>query len=368
VKSLHVESGMHLYGGALQVVFLLRGLRALGDDAVLVCPRDSAIAAQARKHVRVREIDMRGDADIGLLGRLRAVIREERPDVVHLHSRRGSDLWGGLAARLEGVPAVLSRRVDNPEPRAWVALKYRLYQRVIAISEGIRRVLLDEGVAPQRVVCVHSAVDTARYRPGCVKPGWLHREFGLPDDHAVLAMVAQFIPRKGHRVLLDALPSVWETHPRTSVLLFGQGPEHSAIAAEVARRGWQARVRLPGFRDDLDLVLPCVDALVHPAAMEGLGVSLLQAAACGVPIVATRAGGIPEVVVDGRNGALVEPGDAVALGAALVRLLGAPELRRCYGEAGRALALERFSLDAMVAGNRAVYHAVMTRPVSATAG
>lgn len=361
MKVLHVESGRHLYGGALQVVFLLQGLaQRAGDDHVLACPQGSAIAAAARPHARrVHELSLGGDADLGTLGRLRRLIRAERPDLVHLHSRRGSDLWGGLAARLEGVPAVLSRRVDNPEPRAWAALKYRLYRRVIAISEGIRTVLLDEGVAPQRVVCVHSAVDTARYRPGCADPGWLRREFGVPEGDTVLAMVAQFIPRKGHRVLLDALPAVWAAQPRTSVLLFGQGPEQAGIAAEVARRGWPDRVKLPGFRDDLDRVLPCVDLVVHPAAMEGLGVSLLQAAACGVPIVATRAGGIPEVVIDGRNGALVAPGDAAALGTAIVALLEAPALRRRYGEAGRALALERFSVDAMVAGNRAVYESVL---------
>jgi len=361
MKVLHVESGRHLYGGALQVVFLLQGLaKRGGDEHVLACPHGSAIAAAARPHAaRVHELALGGDADLGSLARLRRLIRAERPDLVHLHSRRGSDLWGGLAARLEGVPAVLSRRVDNPEPRAWVALKYRLYRRVIAISHGIRHVLLAEGLAPERVVCVHSAVDTARYRPGCADSGWLRREFRLPPGGAVLAMVAQFIPRKGHRVLLDALPAVWAEHPETRVLLFGQGPEHPAIAAEVARRGWAERVRLPGFREDLDRVLPCVDLVVHPAALEGLGVSLLQAAACGVPIVATRAGGIPEVVEDGANGTLVAPGDAAALGAAIARLLSDPALRERYGAAGRALAIERFSVDAMVAGNRAVYEAVL---------
>ena len=364
MKVLHVESGRYLYGGALQVVFLLQGLaKRGGDEHVLACPCGSAIAAAARPHAtRVHELALGGDIDVGSLGRLRRLIRAERPDLVHLHSRRGSDLWGGLAARLEGVPAVLSRRVDNPEPRAWAALKYRLYRRVIAISHGIRAVLLAEGLAPERVVCVHSAVDTARYRPGCADPGWLRREFGLPEDGAVLAMVAQFIPRKGHRVLLDALPAVWAAHPRTQVLLFGQGPEHAAIAAEVARRGFADRVRLPGFRDDLHQVLPCVDLVVHPAALEGLGVSLLQAAACGVPIVATRAGGIPEVVEDGVNGTLVAPGDAPALGAAIERLLADPALRQRYGVAGRTLAQERFSVDAMVAGNRSVYEKLLTEP------
>ena len=114
MKVLHVEAGMHLYGGALQVVFLLRGLKAQGVACVLACPTGSAIAAEAAPHARVVQMTMKGDADVALTGRLRKLIREVQPDVVHLHSRRGSDLWGALAARLEGVPVVLSRRCPRP--------------------------------------------------------------------------------------------------------------------------------------------------------------------------------------------------------------------------------------------------------------
>ena len=364
MKILHVESGRHLYGGALQVVFLLQGLKARGEQAVLVCPQGSAIAEAARPHaLRVHEVAMKGDLDVGMVGRLRALIREERPDIVHLHSRRGSDLWGGLAARLEGVPTVLSRRVDNPEPRWWVKRKYRLYARVIAISEGIRQVLLGEGLSADQVVCVHSAVDTERYRPEPADRAWLRAEFGLAEDEATLAMAAQFIPRKGHRTLLAALPAVLAAHPRTRTLLFGQGPELAAIQDLVREAGLGERVLFPGFRRDLERVLPCIDVMVHPAEMEGLGVALLQAAACGLPIVAGRAGGIPEIVRPGLNGELIEPGDAAALAQHLARLLGDPALRARYGAAGRQLVLDEFSVDAMVDGNLAVYRAALARAV-----
>lgn len=360
MKSLHVESGRHLYGGALQVVFLLQGLQARGVPGVLVCPEGSAIAEAARPHaLRVHEIAMKGDLDAGMLGRLRTLIREERPDVVHLHSRRGSDLWGGLAARREGVPAVLSRRVDNPEPRWWVAAKYRLYGRVVAISEGIRQVLLAEGLSPGQVVCVHSAVDTEKYRPEPAERAWLRAEFGLGDDEPTLAMAAQFIPRKGHRTLLAALPAVLAAHPRTRTLLFGQGPELEPVRKLVHAAGLGERVLFPGFRGDLERVLRCIDVMVHPAEMEGLGVALLQAAACGLPIVAGRAGGIPEIVRPGLNGELIEPGDAAALSHHLIRLLADPALRAGYGAAGRHLVLDEFSVDAMVEGNLAVYRGLL---------
>jgi glycosyltransferase involved in cell wall biosynthesis len=119
-------------------------------------------------------------------------------------------------------------------------------------------------------------------------------------------------------------------------------------------------VRLAGFREDLPGVLPCLDLVVHPATMEGLGVSLLQAASAGVPIVASNAGGMPEAVRDGLNGLLVPPGDVAALGAAVGRLLRQPALAKRMGRAGRVLMRSEFSIDVMVEGNLTVYRELLT--------
>lgn len=364
MKVLHVEAGKHLYGGALQVVFLMRGLAQRGVDVVLACPTGSAIAAAVREAgLPVREIPMRGDADLGLVARLGALMRAERPDLLHLHSRRGCDTWGAMAGRLRGLPVVLSRRVDNPESRLWAALKYRLPDHVVTISQGIREVLLAEGVPAARITCVPSAVDTTQYRPAREALPWLRAEFGLPDDALSIGMAAQFIERKGHATLLDALPAVVARHPQVRVLLFGQGPLREAVQARVSADPLlAAHVQLPGFRRDLDRVLPCLDVLAHPAHMEGLGVALLQAAACGVPIVGGRAGGIPEIVRPGLNGALVEPGDAGALAAELNTLLDSAERRTAQGAAGRAWVVQHFSIDAMVEGNLAVYRRLLGSP------
>ncbi|HET8701920.1 MAG TPA: glycosyltransferase, partial [Nitrococcus sp.] len=126
-------------------------------------------------------------------------------------------------------------------------------------------------------------------------------------------------------------------------------------------RNLDSHVRFEGFRNDLPRILPCLDLLVHPARMEGLGVALLQAAACGLPIVAGRAGGIPEIVRDGVNGLLVEPDDVPALAQALGRLCDDAALRRAFGESGREIALQEFSIDAMVDGNLRVYRALVAR-------
>lgn len=354
MRVLHVESGRHLYGGACQVLYILEGLARRGVENVLACRRGAPVVEFARAHARVFEMPMKGDADFSLVFQLKHLIAATRPDIVHLHSRRGADLWGGVAARLAGVPCVLSRRVDNPEARWVVALKYRLYDHVIAISEGIRRVLLAEGLAPERVSCVRSAMDAAPYLIDYDKVAF-RAHLGLAPDTLVIGMVAQLIPRKGHRYLLAALEDVLPRHPDLRVLIFGRGPMESELKRIIVDRGLSTHVCMMGFVNNLSEILGCLDLLVHPADMEGLGVSLLQAAAARVPIIASRAGGMPEVVRDGENGLLIAPGDASALAVAMNRLLDDADLRRRAGEAGRALILREFSTDVMCEGNLAVY-------------
>lgn len=362
---LHVEAGRHYYGGARQVVYLLDGLARRGVRGVLACPRGAEIARHAGA-AEVVELPMRGDADVALAWRLARLARRCNAGLMHLHSRRGADVWGGIGARLAGVPAVLSRRVDNPEPRAVVALKYRLVDHVITISEAIREVLLAEGLPSHRVSCVRSAVDATPYLEPVDRTAF-DAEFDVPAGALRLGIVAQLIERKGHRVLLEALQALQPRWPQAVLLVFGRGPLEEALRAEVARCGLQAQVRFAGFRDDLPRWLGGLDLLVHPASMEGLGVSLLQAAAAGVPIVASRAGGLPEAVADGRTGLLVPPGDVTALAAAIDGLLADAALRERMGAAGRERVLAEFSPEAMSDGNLEVYRRVLARRAGAAA-
>lgn len=358
MKILHIESGRFLYGGAQQVLHLVDGLARRGIDNLLACPQGAHVAGPARAHARVVEMKMAGDADLGQVWRLRRLIAREQPDLVHVHSRRGADLWGGLAARLAGVPAVLSRRVDNVEPGLVAAVKYPLYDHVVTISDGIRRVLRAAGVPAEQVSCVRSAVSPTPYLRDYDKAAY-RAALGLPADTVLLGMVAQLIPRKGHRHLLAALERLLPRHPRLQVQIFGRGPLEDELRAHIASRGYADRVRLMGFVDNLPDILGCLDLLAHPADMEGLGVSLLQAAAARVPVVACRAGGIPEAVRHDYNGLLAEPGDVDGLTAALDRLLGDAMLRERMGANGRLLMLREFSVEAMCAGNLAVYRRVL---------
>ena len=360
MKVLHIETGMHLYGGAKQVTYLLEGLKKSGVDNVLCVPKDSETANWAKqKDIQIRTTDSAGDLDFVFFYQVKKIIHEESPDLVHLHSRRGADVLGGLAAKLEHVPCVLSRRVDNVEKPWMVKLKYPLYDHVITISEGIKAVLLTQGVPATKVTCVHSAVDAKFYQKPKTKAVFLN-EFNLPTDTFCIGVIAQLIQRKGHRYLLQVLPELIKDNPQLRVLIFGQGPLSDSLEKQVKQSGLQQYITFTVFRKDPKKWLGCLDLVVHPADIEGLGVSLLQAAAAGVPIIASRAGGMPEIVHHEKNGLLIDPGDTLALRIAIQRIIDEKRLRSAMRAAGPELVNHDFSIDRMVQGNLKVYQQVLS--------
>ncbi len=359
MKVLHVETGRHLYGGAEQVLWLAGALRNRGCDSPLVCARGSAMAAAARAAgLEVFALPCAGDLDLRFGWRLKRLLERERPDLVHCHSRRGADLLGGRAAGRAGIPAVVSRRVDNREAPWLARLRYRPFAGIVAISETIAEVLCADGIAPERITVIRSAVDTARFErpPDCAA---FRREFGLEADQRVLFCAAQLISRKGQRFLLEALASLKVRYPELRAILFGRGPLEAELRALATNLELGGIVQFAGFRDDLDDYLGCADLLVHPALTEGLGVAALKAAAAGVPVVAFAAGGLREAVVDGETGLLTPPGDADALARAIAGLLDDPERCRQLGRQGRRRMQAEFTVAAMADAHMTLYRTIL---------
>lgn len=347
MKILHIETGRHLYGGALQVCYLLEGLAERGVENLLLCTKESDISRAAIPFAAVEAVPMHGDLDLLFPFRLSNLIRTHQPDCIHVHSRRGADLWAGFCAHLHKTPAIITRRVDNREWPPFARVKYGTYDRIITISEGIRQVLLSEGLAPDKVIRIHSVVNADDYTSASDRE-WLEEQFTIPATAPVIGVIAQLIPRKGHRYLLEIAPILRNLFPDLKIIFLGQGPLRHELETYVSEHELSETVIFGGFRTDMPRILPCLDLVVHPALMEGLGVSLLQAAAAGVPIVGARAGGIPEVVRDGVNGRLVEPGNTQELLDAIIPILKDAAAARQLGCAGREMVKTDFSVGTMV--------------------
>ena len=356
----HVDAEREFSGGEVQVFLLMEGLARRGHRNLLVCPPRSAAAREAdRRGIPVVEVAMRGDADLTAVWRLTGALRDARVDLVHLHTGRAAWL-GGLAGRRAGLPAVVTRRMDRPVRPGWRTrwIYERCSRRTAAIAPGIVAQLVAGGVPRERIVLIPSAVDPERVRPRLAAAA-VRAAQGCGAQETLLLSAAALVRRKGLDVLLDAMAALAMRGLSPRLWVAGDGPERAALAAQSERLGLAARVDWLGQRDDVGDLLAAADVFVLPSRAEGLGVAALEAMAAGRPVVASRVGGLADAVVDGRTGLLVPPGDAIALGAALERLLHEPELRARLAAAGPGRVAEGFLAEQMVEAYERLYRDVL---------
>jgi glycosyltransferase involved in cell wall biosynthesis len=328
-------------------------MAARGHDVVVACRAEGVLAERARAAgLAVREMQFRGDLWPAATLALASVLREMRPDVVHLHDPHAVSA-GVLARRLAGPrPFVATRRVDFALRGFLSRRKYAACNRVIAVSEAIAGVLRRGGIAPERVRVVYEGVPD---RPAPTGGREALRELGIPADAPVVGNVAALTGHKDQATLLAAAARVGIRMPEVRFLIVGEGELRGRLEALSRELGLERRCIFAGFRADLDRLIPAFTVFCLSSHMEGLGTSLLDAMAFGVPVVATAAGGIPEAVMDGLTGRLVPPRDPDALAAALVEVLADPARRAAWGRAGRQRFEERFTADRMVEATLATY-------------
>ena len=257
---------------------------------------------------------------------------------------------------------IASRRVDfHLKGNSFSRWKYRQVDCFIAASEAIRKMLVGDGVPAAQTVTVHEGIDVDHVV--AAPPVNVHEAFWLPHHAPVVGNVAALVPHKGQRYLIDAAHLVVQEVPDARFIILGEGELREHLERQVREHHLEKHVLLPGFRTDVLGCIKGVDVFVMSSVTEGLGTSLLDAMACARPIVATEAGGIPEIVEDGVNGLLVPPRDAPALAAAIVRALRDQTLRERMGKAGFERVNERFTVERMVEQTGAVYHRLVSAQV-----
>lgn len=348
MKVLHVEAGEKMLGGAQQLIYLLAEPSSSKHDHIVLCPKNSEVMSKAKAEgLNVIGARILGDVDPFLIFRLCKLILKYKIDVIVVHSRRGADFYGGVAGKLMGIRSILVRRVDNPESRFISKLKYSLYDKTVCISDAIASVLESQGVPASKLEVIKDCVDTDMFLPNNDQETDLPARIDIPDNKLTVGVIAQLIPRKGHKFLLQVMPDILAKFPDVHCVFLGAGSSREALEQLSADLNLTSAVTFTGFRRDIHKIIPQLDIVVHPATMEGMGVALLQSSSAGVPVIAFAAGGIPEVVDHEVTGLLVPVGDEVGLKNRLMTLLGSSKLRRQYGEKGRQKMLEEFSLASM---------------------
>ena len=359
LRTLHINTARGWRGGEQQSLYLVQGLRERGHVAEAVAQPDEEFVQRVKAiGATVHEIRMRGEWDLLAAWRLRRLLREGRYDVTHAHTGHAHMLLALAAWRLRPRPLVIvSRRVDfslHKAPFGLSRLKYMMgVDRFIAIGEFIREVMIRDGLDDGRIRVVHSSQDPARFRN--VEVGALRAELGLPPGAPVLGNVAALVGHKAQCDLLDAMPAVLEALPDLRLVIVGEGELRGALTAQAEALGIADRVVFAGYREDVLRFYHLFDVFVLSSKMEGLGGVSLEAMAMGCPVVATDAGGVPEIVRDGVNGILAPRRDPAALARGVIRMFRDADLRKRCVARGRRTVTEDFCADRMVEDTLAVY-------------
>ena len=341
-------------GGLEKVVVRLVG--ALGDevDHVVMTPKgDGPLRRQFAPAVRVVAMAETHPPDKWNALRMARLFRAVRPDIVH--SRNWTCIDAVMGARLARVPVVIhgehGRDAADPEGRNPLRRRVRrllapLVTEFVTVSRDLARWLIEDvGVPARKVTPISNGVDTERFRPGDRIAA--RRALGIPDGAVAVGTVGRLDPVKDHLGLIRAfVEGLADCH--ATLLIVGDGPMRRELDRLVADLHAGDCVRLLGERPDVPLVLQGLDLFVLPSIGEGMANAILEAMATGLPVVATRVGGNPELVDDGATGALIPARSMPDLAAAMKRYVTSPDLRARHGEAGRARSLKEFTLERMV--------------------
>jgi glycosyltransferase involved in cell wall biosynthesis len=362
--SLHIDTARTWRGGQNQVLVTVMGLRALGHRTLLVAHSGGELRQRAVEGLDLVPLAPRTEMDLSAAWRLSRVIKQLKPDIVHAHDPHGvamAALALSMGTELAKPPLVASRRVDfHLRGNSLSRWKYRQVDCFVCASDAIRQMLVGDGVPDARAVTVHEGVDLARVE--AAPAARLHEELWLPHHAPIVGNVAALVPHKGHRHLIEAAPLVLRQVPDARFVIAGEGELRPTLERQIKEHHLEKHVLLVGFRPDVLSLHKAFDIFAMSSVTEGLGTSLLDAMAAAKPIVATTAGGIPEVVADQETGYLVAPRDHGAMARALVTLLKDGGLRRRMGEAGRARAIQLFSAERMVQETLRVYERVAMHP------
>ena len=363
IRSLHVDTARTWRGGQNQVLLTVTGLGERGHPAVLVAHESGELRRRADEGLRFVGFAPRSEFDVSAGWQLGRIIAEIQPDVIHAHDAMAVALAAmaltmPARARAPRPPLVAARRVDfHLKAHAFSRWKYHKVDLFIAASRVIARMLEQDGIAPDRIVTVHDGVNLGAVDKQPALDA--HAAFWLPRGAPIVGNVAALVGHKGQRHLVAAAAQVVREVPDARFLILGEGELRTPLERQVRELGLDRHVLLPGFRPDAIGLQKSFDVFAMSSVTEGLGSAMLDAMACGTPVVATRAGGIPEAVTDGQEGLLVPPEDPRALAGAIVRLLRDADLRRRLGAAGRARVAAEFSVETMVGRTLAAYERLL---------
>ncbi|HEY7371462.1 MAG TPA: glycosyltransferase [Polyangia bacterium] len=349
----HVLSSLQIGGGEKMALELAAGQLGEGNDVMVVSlapPPDGPLADAFRaRGIDVQRVAKRPGFDVTMPLRLSALFRRRRVGVVHTHNRQPL-IYGAAAGKLAGAKVVHTRHGPGrgtPRERLLRRGAGYLVDAYVAVSPELAALARELGDCDDgKLKVIENGIDLGTFGGAAGERDAVRAELGIPRDAWVVGSVGRLAREKDYPLLVRAAAPL--LGPEGRLVLVGDGAEAAAIRAEIDARGVAAFASLAGVRHDVARCLAAMDAFALSSRLEGLPLCALEAMAAGLPVVATRVGGLPGLIEDGATGLLVPPGDEQAMGRALASLRADPARARAIGERGRAHVRRLYAKDAMV--------------------
>lgn len=379
IKILRIIARLNIGGPAIHVSLLTARLNDSEYQSKLVCGRIEAdegdMSYYAHQHgvqpIYLQELSrsLNPMRDLRTLWQLWRLIRREKPDVVHTHTAKAGFV-GRWAAKLAGVPVILHTFHGHVFEGYFSPYKTRLFiwleratslitDTVLTLTEGLRRELADKYrvARPERITVLPLGLDLQRFANTPRKTGQFRQMWGIPTDAPLIGIAGRFVPVKNHALFLQAAAQLHAQRPDAYFVMLGDGELRADIESQIDALGLRERVIVTGWQRDLATAYADMDVFVISSVNEGTPVTIIEALTAGCPVVATRVGGLPDLLEGGRFGTLVPSGDATALTRAILDTLSAPPDTT---DAQLAM-LDRYSIDRLVSDLRSLYRALLDK-------
>ncbi len=360
MRILHLSSEPSWRGGEQQIAYLIDGLNKRGVSNFIACRTGSAFAQHCQKEGWLHYmLPFKNAFDLKTAWALKRICQREQVALVHIHSAKSQGIATLSATLGNSTPLVLSRRVDFPiRQNRLTQWKYNHPQivKIICISHTIETIVRSAILRPERCVTVHSGIAPDRF---LAPTGYLRNRFNIPTDTLLIGNTSALADHKDYFTFIDTARKFTQSGVDAKFVMIGDGPQRNAIKAYIQQHQLSDYVLMTGFVSNVSEVLPELDIFLMTSKTEGLGTSVLDAFACRVPVVATRAGGIPEMVIHEETGLLANIGDSETLANHLVRVSQNVELKRTWVEAAYQHLLQNFTDQRMAQETVKVYQSVV---------
>lgn len=366
IKVLEIIGDSSLAGAPRHLLSIIENLELDKFEISCICPPGplAGVIRDLRHHIEFEAIEMKSRSDYNAIRHIRKYIKHTKPDLIHVHGTRGGAL-GRLAAIGLSIPIIytehlwtnnfnLSNKFLNyiHHIASWFLDLFTTQN--IAVSEAVKDFMVQTSISyEEKIVVIYNGIEPTKDRADIFK-----------NPHEIwLGTVATLIPLKGIQYLIQALPAIRHEFPEVKLEIIGDGPYKSALMGLVQKKNLQKFVKFSGFQEDVIKNLKELDLYIQPSLSESFGQSIVQAMSVGLPVVATRSGGIPELVTEGKSGLLVKPASPSELVSAILKLLRDKKLAQKMGEVARKESMVRFNLKDMIGDVEKLYEKVVEGPV-----